>query len=802
MKISFSWLKEYIDISLSPEVLGEKLTMVGLEVENIERLGSKYDGFVVGEVIDMQKHPKADKLSICKVNTGNEVIQIVCGAPNVSAGQKVPVGLVGAIVPRNQHDPDGKPFTLTHVKLRGEDSYGMICSSYELDLGEDHDGIMVLDSKAKAGDSLSGYLGLNDTVLEIGITPNRPDAMSHIGIAREVGAILKKKLKLPAVKLKESKKGIKKFASVTVEGSNDCPRYTARVILGITVAPSPQWLQERLSAIGVRPVNNVVDVTNYVLMECGHPLHAFDYDTLNENSIIVKHAKAGEQFTTLDHKVRILSDDTLMICDGNRAVAIAGVMGGADTEISGTTRNILIESAYFSPQSIRRASKRFGLSTEASQRFERGADPEITVWAVNRAAAMIQEIAGGEVLGGCIDVYPEKIKKKNISLRPEKVCEILGININRKEIPLLLKRLDFTVTASSKKNSSSFSVTVPTFRPDIEREIDLIEEVTRMHGYDNIPAQNKATVHFSESAPAIELEDRLRSMLIGSGMNEIVANSMQQKDIALLGSSDIVEIINPISNDMAAMRTSLVPGLLSILRNNFFHQSTDLRLFEIGKVFFFRNGSYIEKSRVIMVISGNSNILSWDQKPRQVDIFDMKGEVEALLRKISLDKIKFIPYPTTNALTESGINVELQGERIGFLGLLRSDLSAKFEIDREVYFAELEIDSLSKIGTVVKKFKELPKYPSVARDIALIVDQSVAAGDIEKEIYDAGSLLLRSVRLFDLYAGDQIGEGKKSCAFALHFLSEDHTLVQDEIDNVMQNIIDRLAKKFNASIRK
>ena len=429
MKISLRWLERYVDINVTAEELGEQLTMVGLEVESIEDQGDKYKNFVVGEVLEVRKHPNADKLTLCKVFVGRESLQIVCGAPNVAPHQKVPVGLVGAVVPHNQHDPEGKPFSLSHVKVRGEDSYGMICSAYELNLGDDRDGIMILENNISAGMPLSGYLGLDDTVFEVGITPNRPDAMSHIGVAREVGALLGKKLKFPDFDLKESRTSVRNHASVVIRETRDCPRYNARVIFGVKIGASPKWLQRAMEAVGIRPVNNIVDITNFVLMECGHPLHAFDYDRISGHAITVRHSTPGESFITLDHKRRVLRNDTLMICDAQRPVAIAGVMGGENTEITDRTTNILIESAYFRPQSIRRTAKHLGLSTDASQRFERGADPNITRWAADRAAALIQEIAGGEVMKGVIDAHPRKYYGRNVKLRVNKANEVLGTSL-------------------------------------------------------------------------------------------------------------------------------------------------------------------------------------------------------------------------------------------------------------------------------------------------------------------------------------------------------------------------------------
>ncbi len=807
MRVSLRWLKEYIDIRESALDLAERLTMAGLEVESVENPGDRYKGFVVGEVLSVEKHPAADRLTVCRVNAGGEALQIVCGAPNVRPSQKVAVALVGAVVPRDQHDPAGKPFEVSRIAIRGVESRGMICSAYELDLGGDRDGIVVLDPDLRPGLPFAEHLGLNDTVLDIAITPNRPDAMSHIGIAREIGAFSGRKLKLPAVKLKESTMPSTKLAKVVVEDPEGCPRYTARVIRGVTIAPSPKWLQDKLAVIGVRPVNNVVDISNYVLMECGHPLHAFDYDRLEGGTIVVKLAKEGDRFTTLDHKERVLRADTLMICDARRPVAIAGVMGGANTEISDSTTTVLLESAYFDPRSIRRTSKHFGLSTEASQRFERGADPSITQWAADRAAKLIQETSGGEILKKAIDVYPRKISERTVEVRAARANEILGLSLSSKEIISLLSRLRLTPVKSRRKGHLGFRV--PPSRPDLEREIDLVEEIARVHGYNNIDTKMISTIKFHDRAPAADLADELRRILTGAGMMEMVANSMQDLQVASLSGESIVRIANPVSKDMAALRTSMIPGTLAIVRDNIFHGTKDLRLYEIGKIYrndpHSRKGpvpGYIEENRLIIAMTGSAAPLTWDGPQRAVDLFDLRGELQALCDTILLDKIKFIPYSTTKALTEKGLTLEINGEYGGLLGSVRPDLLAGYEIDQPVFVAEVMIDVMEKHKGGVKEFHPLSKYPSVMRDLAVVVREETPLEDLERLMRESGGPLMRRIELFDVYRGDQIEKGNKSCAFALEFMAEDHTLEQEEVDRIMQKITRRVAQDLNASIRK
>ncbi|MEK7263712.1 MAG: phenylalanine--tRNA ligase subunit beta, partial [Bacteroidota bacterium] len=563
MKISLNWLKELVEFDCSVEELAAILTMRGLEVEHIARLGEKYKNFVVGEIFEMNNHPNAEKLSLCTVDIGKgkEKLKIVCGAPNAQEGQYVVVALVGAVIPRDQHNPNGEPFVLTKSKIRGEDSNGMLCSKYELDLGDDADGIYVLEDKTveKVGITLADYLGVNDTVLEIGVTPNRPDCLCHVGVAREIASHFKTKLELPSSYISEIKEQTKNFAAVRIEAEELCPRYSARVLKNVKVAPSPQWLQRRLEAVGVRPVNNIVDVTNYILMETGQPLHAFDLEKVERETVVIKGAKEGETFTTLDGKERKLKFETLMICDPKKSIAMAGILGGRNSEISEATKIVLIESAYFQARSIRRTSKYFGISTDASQRFERGTDPNITDYAATRAAQLMSELAGGDVLKGVLDVYPEKIFPQKIMLRVDRTNQVLGTELSSSEIRTLLESIDFEVAKGIRATKDALTFVVPSFRPDITSEIDLIEEVARIYGYDNIETKMRITMQTAESIPPLDIVDSLRDYLAHTGWSEVVANSMQEKSVASLGADKIVEMLNPMSSDMAALRTSLVP---------------------------------------------------------------------------------------------------------------------------------------------------------------------------------------------------------------------------------------------------
>ncbi|MGH2567542.1 MAG: phenylalanine--tRNA ligase subunit beta, partial [Bacteroidota bacterium] len=559
MLISHQWLKEYIDFKLSPEVLAEELSMLGLEVASYEDLNKKYENFLVGEVLERAKHPNADRLALCRVNIGKNILEIVCGAPNVDVGQKVAVALVGAIIPHNQHDPEGKPFVLERGRIRGVESNGMICSASELGLGTDADGILVLDGKAKVGMPLAKYLGKTDVIYEIEVTANRGDWLCHFGVAREVGTIVGRKMRRPAIRLRESSTAAKALAKVKIVDAKKCPRYSARVVRSVRIQPSPAWLQDRLMSVGLRPINNVVDATNYVMYETGQPLHAFDYGKLAGHAIIVQCATKGDKFMTLDGKQRVLQSDTLLICDAEKPVAIAGVMGGANSEISDTTTSILLESAYFDPASIRRTSKYLGLSTDASQRFERSTDVEMTVYALNRVAQLLQEISGDEVLKGFVDAYPRKQKNRIVRLRKDRVNQVLGTSLSLSQIKTYLSRLELSGRSGAQE---SMLISVPSFRNDLLEEIDLIEEVARVFGYNNIETKVHATIQFSTATATRSFQYEIRAHSVGAGFNEILANSLLDSHTTEITGEQAIKILNPVSVDMAYLRTSLVPAAL------------------------------------------------------------------------------------------------------------------------------------------------------------------------------------------------------------------------------------------------
>ena len=803
MRISQNWLRKYISFKLRPEELAEKLGMLGLEVEKIDRLGAQYEGFFVGKILARDPHPNADKLSVCKVDVGKEILQIVCGAPNVAAGQKVAVGVVGATVPRNQHNPSGDPFVLSNVKIRGVESHGMICSQYELDLGNDADGIVVLDDNARVGQPLAQHLGLDDIIFEIEVTPNRPDWLSHFGVAREIGVIVRKQPKLPSVRPRASNDKLTKYLSVKVEDRLNCPRFAARMIRGITVSPSPPWLQNAIRSVGLRSRNNVVDVTNYVMLECGHPLHAFDYSLLKGGKIIVRQARAGKSFTALDGQKHELPEGAIVVCDEEREVSIAGIMGGANSEISETTADVVLEAACWNPPSIRRTARALGISTDASQRFERGADPNAVPYALNRAAQLISELAGGSLLSGIIDVYPRPIKERMITLRTERTNNVLGTSLPGAKVASCLSQLNIT---RARKSRGGAIFRVPTYRVDIEREVDLIEEVSRVYGYDKIDNKLTATIDFSNQFATSSLLDKVRETLIGFGYQEALSYSMVDEQRGRLGGTGLVQVLNPLGKEMSIMRTSLIPGLLDAVSRNQSFGNTNLRLFEIGRVFSTDSSArpkaienILEEQRVGIILTGNENPPHWSAKTRPMDVFDLKGDIAELLGKIALDKTTFISYSTHETLAEDAVVLEINGLPAGYFGEIRNDVLKMFGIEQPVYGAELKLDALREMHH--KKFQQLPRFPIVKRDVSFILDSNVIASEVEKVILRSSQGLLRSVELFDLYEGDPLPTGKKSMAFSLELMSMDRTLAETQIDAEMKQIIKGVEQGLGGSLR-
>jgi len=798
LNISINWLKDYIDLSgITVEDIVDKITTAGLEVDEVIDESKKFDKIVVGLVKEKYKHPNADKLSVCKVDDGKEIYNVVCGAPNVEAGQKIAFAKVGAVIPSEN-------FKLTKAKIRGEVSLGMICSEKELTLGEDHNGILVLDTDAKIGTPLSKVFGLDDVLLDIAITPNRADALSHIGVARDVSALFERDIQMPNIVINESDTNASRLASIEIENTIDCPRYVAKVVENVEIKESPKWLKAKLESIGLRPINNVVDVTNFVLYEVGQPLHAFDLDKLSGKKIIVKSAKEGDKFVTLDSKERTLLSSDLMICDAEKPVAIAGVMGGENSEVSELTKNILIESAYFRPSSIRKTSKKLGLQTDASYRFERGCNPDITVFAAQRAAQLIAELGNGKVAKGEIDVYPNSIEEKIVNLRFARITKILGFDVPKETVKNTFLKLGFSIVSS---NETELSIEVPLFRPDIEREIDLIEEVARIYGFDQIPPVKKISVSLSPKVDQYSFTDKLRGIFSGFGFNEIITNSLWNKQTAeKFGNS--IGVLNPVTVEMSHLRPSLLPGILSTISKNIKVKENSLSIYEIGHIFNKKNDEIVsfkdfeEKETILFAITGNYQSSEWYQNQRKYDIFDLKGVLSGFYYALYKSELKEKNFVIT---TKKGFNfyfdIKIGNKILGSGGEVSSDVLKYFDIHQPVFAFEFDILQLNDVSTKQRKYKQLLKYPKVKRDFAFVLDKNINVGSVVKYINSVSSNLLKNVKLFDIFEGDSLGANKKSIAFELEYFEYSKTLTDEEVDKDFWKVIESVKNKFNAELR-
>jgi phenylalanyl-tRNA synthetase beta chain len=800
MKISLNWLKQYVSIDNIPlNDLLDKLTLSGLEVEDVNDESSKLKNIVVGFVKEKKKHPNADKLSLCVVSTGDEDFQVVCGAPNVETGQKVIFAKIGAVIPHGN-------FTIAKAKIRGVESFGMLCSESEIELSEDHSGLKILDPSLKEGTPVSEALGLNDVLLEIGITPNRPDALSHYGIARDISAIYNLELKYPAFNLNESKREISKLAQIEIEDAVNCPRYSSRVVTDVKIKESPSWLKESLRKIGLRPINNVVDVTNFVMHELGQPLHAFDLDRLAGRKIIVNSTAAESTFKTLDSKDRKLAPGTLMICDAQKPVAIAGVMGGENSEVNDSTLNILIESAYFNPSSIRKTSKYLGLGTDASYRFERGTDPEGTMLAANRAAQLIAELGEGKIAAGVIDVYPAKIIDKIITLRFGRIEKILGYLVPENNILQILRKLGIKIL---NNNHTELQLSIPPFRPDIEREIDIIEEVARIYGYDKIPTVEKIYSALARKYDESAFVDELKTTAISLGFYEMINNPLQSVSSASLTGKEIA-LLNPQSQDMAYLRTSLISGSLEVVSRNIKHGEKNLMLFEIGNVFN-KNSSetinsfsdFTEKTKLILIITGNEREKEWNNPQSPFDFFSLKGLVNSFNCKFLLDNVLNDSYYfTQNRIFDYSFDKKVGQDVVGSGGKVSQQVLKQFDINQDVFCFEYDVSSLKAALPAGKRhYMDLLKFPKVLRDFAFIFDKSVTYSEVIEHIIKSSSGLLKSVNIFDLFESVSLGPNKKSIAFALEFYDNDKTLTEEEIDKEFNKLIVSVSDNFNAKLR-
>ena len=797
MNVTLNWLKAYIDFEFSPSELADRLTMLGVEVESIKQLGAELEGVIVGSVTSIRPHPNADKLVLCQVDTGGtEALQIVCGAPNVRERMLAPVATIGATLPVG--------LTIKRAKLRGETSQGMLCSEKELGLSEDAAGLMELPTETPLGTPLSEALGLDDVVFELEITPNRPDCLSLIGVAREIRAETGNPLKLPTVDLKESSINVRDLTSVTIDAPDLCPRYAARIIQNVKVAESPAWLQQRLESVGIGVINNIVDVTNFVLMEYGQPLHAFDYHKLTENRIVVRRATDSEQITTLDEIERELTPDMLVIADAEQPVALAGIMGGYDSEITETTCDVLLESAYFNPSSVRATAKLLGISTEASYRFERGADPGVVLTALDRATQLIAELAGGTICEGTVDVYPGQQPLTQIQLRPERVNFVLGTTLDAAEMAQILNRLGFDVDTTEK----AYQVAVPTFRSDVTREIDLIEEIARVHGYDNIPTTlPKGDIPVPASNPKIEVGRRVKHFLLSAGMMEAVNYSFCDPNcfdrIRLTADDPLrntLKLRNPLSPEMSVLRTTLTPGLLENAQHNRNHQIDTIALFEIGSVFV-HDGEEKEPQRVTGVLAGQIGEGVYSDPHRAPDFFDIKGLVEGMLEVCGV--VDWTLQKTDVPTFHPGRNAEvlLGDRRLGVFGEVHPEVLENYDLPYKAYLFEFDLEGLADATTFAKRFEPISIYPKVARDLAIVVDKEILSDMPTELIYTTGGDSIDSVRLFDVYEGEQVPEGKKSLAYTITYHSATETLTDKAVNALHDKVVKRLNRELGAELR-
>jgi len=811
MKISYSWLKDYLVLDETPEKVAQWLTDIGLEVEGIEQseaVKGGLQGVVIGEVLECVQHPDADKLRVTKVNVGgSECLQIVCGAPNVAAGQKVPVATVGTTL----YFTSGDEVKIKKSKLRGVESQGMICAEDEIGLGTNHEGIMVLDASAKVGTPLREFLKMEgDTIFEIGLTPNRIDAASHIGVARDLAAYIQKKITKPSVETFTTKPG--NSIKVKVENAEACPRYTGVTIRNVTIKPSPEWLQKRLTAIGLRPISNVVDVTNYVLHEVGLPLHAFDADTIDGGQVQVRTCAEGSKFVTLDGVERTLSAQDLIICSTTQPMCIAGVFGGSHHGVTEKTKNIFLESAYFNPVWVRKTARRHGLKTDASFRYERGADPSITPYALKRAALLIQEVAGGEITGDMVDVYPSPIAPCRLSLNYDNMCRLIGKRIEKEQLRGILQRLEFVI---ERENADGLEVSVPTYRVDVTRECDVVEEVLRIYGYNNveIPAYSTLTVAHGAHPDKEKVQNTISDMLVANGFYEAMNNSLTKAayyaSLNTYPEAQLVRILNPLSNDLNALRQTLLFGGLESIAHNINRQQSDLKLFEWGNCYSFEESrndgtlkAYSETLQLALFCTGFTSPQNWNKPQERSTFFYLKGFVESIFSRVGIDVRKLEMQDAPAELFTDGVQYTMNGKPLAVLGATAKKIRNRFDIKQEVFAAEISGKLLLQAVKNNKvQYAELPRFPEVRRDLALVLDEKVTYGQLRDLAFRTEKNLLRAANLFDVYRGDKLPQGKKQYALSFVLQDKEKTLTDQHIERIMDNLLKAFEREFGATLR-
>lgn len=819
MTISYNWLKSYIDCDMSAEEISKILTSIGLEVEGLEKKESikgGLQGLKIGKVLSCEKHPDADKLSITTVDYGDGPVQIVCGAPNVKEGLNVVVATVGTTL---YTDGGSDSFKIKKSKIRGVESNGMLCAESEIGVGESHDGIMELNDNARIGQEAKEYFGISDDyVLEIGLTPNRIDAASHIGVARDIVAYLNSQgidtaIKLPCIEtFKQDEQG--RSITVEVESKEDAPRYMGVTISDVKIAPSPEWLQNSLRLIGITPKNNVIDITNFVLHETGHPLHAFDADKIEGDKVIVKKCEEDTLFTTLDEVERKLSSNDLMICSLSRPMCIAGVFGGIDSGIIDTTTNIFLESAYFNPVSIRKTAKRHSLSTDASFRYERGCDPQMTPYALKRAAMLIKEIAGGKITSEVTDILNCDLSPFNVELSIAKVNSLIGKEIGIDKIKLILKGLEIEII---KEENEILSLEVPIYRVDVRRDVDVIEDILRIYGYDNIeiPQIVHSTISYAPSPDVDKIIERISETLSSGGFNEIMSNSLTKatyyEKVANFPLEKCVKIVNPLSNDLNVMRQTLLFNAMEALELNTNRRNSSVKMYEVGNCYFYNEKNkeeggltpYREESHLSIMISGFDVNGSWNEKQTMSDFYTLKNVVDKLLRRFGMNPAEARMSSSQNDIYSEGVEITIKGQKLFNMGVVSKYIRTMFGVKNEVYYMEM---NLNNFMSIVKHYsltvKELSRFPEVKRDLALLVDKDVTFTQLRDIAIKTEKKLLKNVILFDVYEGDKLPEGKKS--YALGFTLEDttQTMKDSAIDKCMNALIFQFEKHLKAEIRK
>ena len=798
MLISLNWLKQYVEIKESIEEVANALTMIGQEVEAIEIQGENLENVVIGQIVEFDRHPNSDRLTLLKVNVGEgEPLQIICGATNHKLNDKVVVAKIGATLPGD--------FKIKKSKIREVESYGMLCSEEELGFAKESDGIIILPEDAPIGKEYREYLNLNDVIFELEITPNRPDCLSHIGIAREIAAYYDRKVKYPSIEINETIESINTLIKVNIDDKERCKRYVGKIVKNVKVQESPEWLKRRIQAMGLNPINNIVDITNFVMFEYNQPMHAFDFDKLKGN-INVRAAKENEEITTLDGVDRVLKNNELVIADEERAIAIAGIIGGDATKIDNETKNIFVEVAYFTPDNIRRTSRELGIFTDSSYRNERGMDIQNLETVVERAVSLIAEVAGGEILSDTIDRYLEKPEKYEISLNLEKLNKFIGKNLSSDEVAKILTNLNIEIKTIGE---DKMLLTPPTYRGDLIRPADIYEEVIRMYGFDNIEARMPVmSIESGEENTNFKVSRIIREILREQGLNEVINYSFIPKSAKELFSFEdgIIEIKNPLSEDMAIMRPSLIYSLVNNIKENLNRNQTDLKIFEVSKTFknlgSAKDGLATEELKVAIALSGREDKNLWNQTKTDYDFYDLKGYIEYLFERLNINKFNLERAKDVNFHPGVSAEIKIGEDVIGIFGELHPTLINNVGIKREkVFFAEINLTKLMKYMKIKVNYESISKYPEVLRDLAITLDKDILVGNMTKDIKKKVNLV-EKIDIFDVYSGDKVEAGKKSVAMSIVLRDKIRTLTDQDIDTAMKNILSLIKDKYNGEIRK